>query len=73
MAASQVRRKLWVGVVAQPAEVNDPTHPGLFCSLSEIRRRLPIFLLEILRAGHQVDEVVGRVDAPQRLVERTGV
>ena len=31
-------------------------------------RRLPVLLLKVLRPGHQVDEVVGGVDALQRPV-----
>ena len=73
MAAAQVRREFRVGVVAQATQVDDPPHPGLLCGLGKVRRRLPVLLLEVLRAGHQVDEVVGRVDALQRLVQRSGV
>ena len=46
--------------------------PACLGGLGEVRRRLPVLPLEVLRPGpgHQVDEVVGRVDALQRPVQR---
>ncbi len=65
-----MRREPGVGVVAQPAQVDDPPHPGLLCGPGEVQRRLAVLLLEVPGAGHQVDEVVGRVDILQGPVQR---
>ena len=71
VTAAEVRGEIGEGVVSQPAEVNDASYPGLFCCPGEVRRCLPVFPLKVLRPGHQMDEVVGGVNALQRLVERT--
>ena len=71
MAAAEMRGKFRVGIVTQTTEVDDASYPDLFCCPGEVQRRLPVFPLKVLRPGHQMDEVVGGVNALQRLVERT--
>src|SRR6185437_1133661 len=73
VAAAQVRGELRVGVVAQATQVDDTPHPAILCRLRKVRRRLAVLLLEVLRPGHQVDEIVGRLDPLQRSVEGSGV
>ena len=67
---SEADVRMITGVVAQPTKIDDSPHPGLLCSLGEDHRRLPVVLLEVLRAGHQVDKVVRRRDALHRPFER---
>ena len=70
MAAAEMRGEFRVGIVTQTTEVDDASYPGLFCCPGEVQRRLPVFPLEVLRPGHQVDEVVGGVNTLQRPVQR---
>ena len=44
--------------------------PACLCCPGEVQRRLPVLPLEVLRPGHQVDEVVGGVNALQRPIQR---
>ena len=47
--------------------------PSLSCSIGKVCGSLPVIPLKVLRARHQMDEVIGRVDATHCLIERRSV
>ena len=70
MAAVEV-----LGARAEPAEVDDPFHPGRGRGLGEVRRAFLVAGGEVAVAAppHRVDEVVGDLGPLERRAERVGL